>query len=141
MNAIDHFPISITSGRAIVWLAGELDIFTAPRLRTAFAEATDRARTGVIADLSGVSFIDACTLGVLVGAGNRASHLPAGLRLAGVPAHADKLLRITGLLGSLPSAYPPVGPASPVRHTDPAGKSSSPVPRQARPEAQLAASQ
>jgi anti-anti-sigma factor len=102
LDAVDHFP-------------------TTPFVRAAFADAIRRARTGVIADLSEVSFIDACMLGVLVGAGNHASHLPAGLRLAGVPEHVDRLLRLTGLLASLPSAYPPC------------------VPRQARTEAPQAA--
>jgi anti-sigma B factor antagonist len=108
LDTKDHFPTTTASGHVIVSLSGELDILTAPELRAAFASAIGQARTGVIADLSRVSFIDASTLGVLVGAGNRASHLPAGLRLAGVPAHVDRLLRMTGLLGSLPSAYPPV---------------------------------
>jgi anti-sigma B factor antagonist len=139
LDAVGHFPTTITSGYAIVSLSGELDILTAPELRAAFADAIGRVRTGVIADLSRVSFIDACTLGVLVGAGRSASHLPAGLRLAGVPAHVDRLLRITGLRGSLPSAYPPVTPASPVRYTDPAGRNFPCVPRPARTGAPLAA--
>jgi anti-sigma B factor antagonist len=139
LEIADHFPTTIASGHAIVSLSGELDILTAPVLRAAFTDAISRARTGVIADLSGVSFIDACTLGVLVRAGKNASHLPAGLRLAGVPAHVDRLLRITGLLGSLPSVYPPVTPASAVRYTDPAGRNFPCVPRPARTGAPLAA--
>jgi anti-sigma B factor antagonist len=109
-ETVDHyFTTTVSGGRAVVSVAGELDILTAPALRAAFTDAISRAQTGVIADLSLVSFIDASGLGVLAGASGRASHLPAGLRLSGVPEHVDRLLRITGLDSSLPS-----GPARPV---------------------------
>ena len=123
-ETVDHFTTTVSGGRAIVSVAGELDIFTAPALRAAFTDAISRAQTGVIADLSLVSFIDASGLGVLAGASSRASHLPAGLRLSGVPEHVRRLLRITGLDSSLPTgylpaayppaAYPPAGPVRPV---------------------------
>jgi anti-sigma B factor antagonist len=136
-DAVHHFPTTVARGHAIVWLSGELDILAAPALRAALADAIDRAGTGVIADLSRVSFIDASTLGVLVGAGNNAGHLPAGLCLSGVPAHADRLLRITGLLGSLPSVSSPV-PAA--RRADPASLNFPRAPRPAKTGAALATS-
>jgi anti-sigma B factor antagonist len=104
-ETIDQFTTTIVRGRAIVSVSGDIDILTAPALRATFAEAIDRAETGVIADLSLVSFIDACGLGVLAGASGRARHLPAGLRLSGVPEHVHRLLRLTGLDSSLP-AFP-----------------------------------
>lgn len=138
----DHFTTTIVGGRAIVSVSGEVDILTAPALRATFAEAIDRAETGVIADLSLVSFIDACGLGVLAGAGGRARHLPAGLRLSGVPEHVHRLLRLTGLDRSLtgPDSSPPaVKPVGPVRPAVPAGQNFPYVPRPARTGASLTA--
>jgi anti-sigma B factor antagonist len=96
-------PFIIPDGRAIVVLSGELDIAAVPAIRNAFADAIGRTRAGVIADLSGVSFIDASALGALVGAANRARHLPGGLNLTGVPDHMSKLLSIAGLSYRFPA--------------------------------------
>jgi anti-sigma B factor antagonist len=94
--------IAITHGYAVVALSGELDIATLPALRGAFADAIGRTRIGVIVDLSRVSFIDASALGALVGAANRASHLPNGLKLSGISGPVDKLIRVAGLSGRFP---------------------------------------
>lgn len=95
-------------GRAVVVLSGELDIAAVPVLRDAFADAIGRTRTGVIADLSRVSFIDASGLGALADAANRSRHLPGGMNLSGIPGHMSKLLRIAGLADHFPWALPPV---------------------------------
>jgi anti-anti-sigma factor len=64
--------------RATVALEGELDLETAPQFRERLAEAEDGARTVVI-DLRGVTFMDSCGIGELVGANQRAHR--AGRRL------------------------------------------------------------
>jgi len=38
-ETVDHFTTTVSGGRAIVSVAGELDIFTAPALRAAFTDA------------------------------------------------------------------------------------------------------
>lgn len=81
----------------LVALSGEIDVVTAPAMREALAEATRLAVTGLITDLGDVTFMDAAGLGVLAGAGGRARHLPGGLRLAAVPPHVVRLLKLTGL--------------------------------------------
>jgi anti-sigma B factor antagonist len=96
-------PFITPDGRAVVVLSGELDIAAVPAIRDAFADAIGRTRVGVIADLSGVAFIDASALGALVGAANRARHLRGGLNLAGVPDHMSKLLGIVGLSYRFPA--------------------------------------
>jgi anti-sigma B factor antagonist len=109
-------------GRAIVVLAGELDIAAVPLITDAFSDAIGQTRVGVIADLSRVSFIDASGLGALVSSANQAEDLPGGLSLCGIPGHMEKLLRIAGLSDRFLGALPPVTPASPVRYADPAGR-------------------
>jgi anti-sigma B factor antagonist len=110
--------IVMAHGYAIVALSGELDIAALPALHGAFADAIRRTRVGVIVDLSRVSFIDASTLGALVGAANRAGQLPGGLKLSGIPGHVDKLIRIAGLSGR----FPEVTSTSPVRYAAPDGQ-------------------
>jgi anti-anti-sigma factor len=92
-------------GHVVVALSGDLDIVSAATARQALAEATRRAVTGVIADLAGVTFLDAAGLGVLAGAAGRARHLPDGLRLAAVNPNALRLLKLTRLDRHL-AAYP-----------------------------------
>jgi anti-sigma B factor antagonist len=121
----DYFTTTMSYGYAIVAVRGDIDIVAAPILREAFADAIGRAETGVIADLSLVSFIDASGLGVLAGASKRASDLPAGLRLSGVPDRVRRLLRLTGL--------------DTVLRSDLSGQNFPRVPRPARTGASLAA--
>ena len=67
-------------GLASVAVGGEVDLHTAPALKTALAEAIDRGSRHVLVDLSRATFIDSTTLGVLMGAVKRLR--PAGGELA-----------------------------------------------------------
>ena len=80
---------------------GELDIFTAPRLRDALREAAEAERRTVVIDLSGSTFVDSTALGVII-AGVKAL-APVGGRLALVNTNRSigKTLTITGLYCSL----------------------------------------
>jgi anti-sigma B factor antagonist len=109
----------IPDGRAIVVLSGDLDIAAASLISDAFADAAGRTRTGVIGDLSRVSFIDTSGLAALLGASESARHLPGGLSFSGIPGHINRLLGIAGLSDRFPVALPPVTLASPVRYADP----------------------
>jgi anti-anti-sigma factor len=57
--------------RATLLLQGELDLETAPQFRGRMAEAEHGADT-VVVDLRGVTFMDSCGIGELVGANQRA---------------------------------------------------------------------
>jgi anti-anti-sigma factor len=57
--------------RATLALVGELDLETAPQFRERLAEAEHGAGT-VVVDLRGVTFMDSCGIGELVGANQRA---------------------------------------------------------------------
>jgi anti-sigma B factor antagonist len=69
-----EFQVSTTSfgdGVAGVVVLGEADIYTAPELKEALTAAIERGATSVLVDLSGATFIDSTTLGVLMGAVRR----------------------------------------------------------------------
>jgi anti-sigma B factor antagonist len=69
-----EFQVSTTSfgdGVAGVVVLGEADIYTAPELKEALAAAIETGATSVLVDLSGATFIDSTTLGVLMGAVRR----------------------------------------------------------------------
>lgn len=82
---------------ALVTLSGELDVAAAPFLRSTLVEAIRTTSTGVVVDMSEVTFIDAAVLAVLVGAFARARELPQGLHLARTPLRIFWLLHVVGL--------------------------------------------
>ncbi|HEV8565210.1 MAG TPA: STAS domain-containing protein [Actinomycetota bacterium] len=90
--------------RTILRVTGELDLFTAPRLREAVVEATEAGVTNVIVNLDGVSFIDSSGLGVLVACLKRLRERDGSFAVvAGETSSLHKLLALTGLDGFLPT--------------------------------------
>src|SRR5262245_44082883 len=80
-------------GRAVVTVAGELDVATSPQLRDCLA-ATEG---DVVVDLAGVTFIDSTALGVLVGAQKSAHNAGFTLSLSGQSEFVRRLLTVAGL--------------------------------------------
>ena len=77
------FQVSTTDlddGIARVVVLGEADIYTAPDLKEALNAAIEGGARSVLVDLSGATFIDSTTLGVLMGAVRRLR--PAGGEVA-----------------------------------------------------------
>ena len=72
--ASQGFGARITRREGVVWLAmgGELDVFTAPQLRSALSEAAPRNQETLVLDLRGLSFIDSSGLAVILGAHEKA---------------------------------------------------------------------
>ncbi len=69
-----EFQVSTTGiGDSVVRIVviGEADIYTAPELKEALNAAIGAGATSVLVDLSGATFIDSTTLGVLMGAVRR----------------------------------------------------------------------
>ena len=90
-----------------VWIWGEHDVSTADALRRFLCDqtATDDSDTDVVVDVSGVTFIDASTLGVLI----QASHMRSNrsFRLTASPPVVRRLLCCCNLDETLRSASPP----------------------------------
>lgn len=81
----------------VIHVAGEVDVYTSPALKTALLDATSDGCRVVIVDLGMVPFIDSSGLGVLVGALRRLRESEGELRLVSHHETVVKILRITGL--------------------------------------------
>jgi anti-sigma B factor antagonist len=76
---------------------GEVDLYTAPKLKEKFVEMIEGGYPDVVLDLEGVSFIDSSGLGVLVGALRRARERGGAVRVVCTRDSILKIFRITGL--------------------------------------------
>jgi anti-sigma B factor antagonist len=81
----------------IVQVVGEVDVFTAPRLKDRLLQVERDGVHHIAVDLSQVGFIDSIGLGVLIGALRRARAGGGTLVLAGPNARIRRILDITGL--------------------------------------------
>jgi anti-sigma B factor antagonist len=83
-----------------VHVSGEVDMATAPRLRSVLDGLIDGGSTTVVLDCRELSFLDSSGIGVLVAARTRMGD--AGeLVLVSPPANVRKVLEITGVTGHL----------------------------------------
>ena len=94
--------LSVTSeskGEAtVVGVGGDLDVYTAPRLKETLEEAM-AGSSRLVLDLSSVQFIDSTALGVLVGALQHAQSNGCDFRLVMDDPFLLKIFRITGFDG------------------------------------------
>lgn len=81
----------------VVTLVGEVDVYTAPRLKEKLVSAIEGGCSNVVIDMEGVGFIDSSGLGVLVSALRRARERDGSVRLVCTRDNILKILRITGL--------------------------------------------
>lgn len=99
----------VREGTVVVQVNGDLDVYTAPRLRETLAEAVANGGRLVL-DLSEVHFIDSTALGVLVNALQQSQSSGSELRLVVDDPYLLKIFRITGFDG-LFSIFPQVADA------------------------------
>jgi len=78
-------------------LDGEVDVYTAPRLKEELVSIIEGGCGHVIVDLENVAFIDSSGLGVLVGALRRARERDGSVRIVCTRENILKIFRITGL--------------------------------------------
>ena len=87
-----------TSGSwTVVNVQGELDLSTSAALRAAVEEAAGDTAPRVAVDLSGVTFMDSSSLGVLVACLKEVQERGGELRLVGVSGSPAKVIALTGL--------------------------------------------
>lgn len=82
---------------AVVHVAGEVDVYTAPQLRSALDTLIARQRVRLVVDLDEVTFIDSTGLGVLVGRLRLAAHHHGWVRIICSNERTLRAFTITGL--------------------------------------------
>ena len=84
-------------GIEVVDVEGEIDIYTAPRLRELLIELASKGNYQLIVNLDKVGFLDSTGLGVLVGGLKRVRPHDGSLDLVCTQERILKIFRITGL--------------------------------------------
>jgi anti-sigma B factor antagonist len=87
----------VEGDEGLVSVTGELDLTTAPRVRTALMEAIGAGGKDLVVNLVGVTFLDSTALGVLVAGLKRAREAGGDLRLVATSSHILRMLAITRL--------------------------------------------
>ena len=86
-----------TDGIEVIDVQGEIDIYTAPRLRELLIDLVSQGSYQLIVNLDEVGFLDSTGLGVLVGSLRRVRAHDGSLDLVCTQQRILKILKITGL--------------------------------------------
>jgi anti-sigma B factor antagonist len=89
--------VSEVNGVSVLAVKGEVDVYTAPRLRERLVELAGEGKYRVVVDLEGVEFLDSTGLGVLVGGLKRLRSHDGDLLLVCTQSRILKVFEITGL--------------------------------------------
>lgn len=88
--------------RTIVAVGGEIDVYTAPKLREQLIDLVSNGNYHLVVDMEGVEFLDSTGLGVLVGGLKRVRAHDGSLHLVCTQERILKIFRITGLTKVFP---------------------------------------
>ena len=89
-------------GKTIVAVGGEIDVYTAPKLRDKITELVAAGVYDLVIDMEKVEFLDSTGLGVLVGGLKRVRAHDGSLELVCTQERILKIFRITGLTKVFP---------------------------------------
>lgn len=81
----------------IIEVGGEVDVYTAPKLREAIVTAVEAGHTKLVIDVQRVDFLDSTGLGVLVGALKKVRADGGSLDIVCTQERILKIFQITGL--------------------------------------------
>ena len=84
-------------GRTVVAVGGEIDVYTAPKLRDTITELVAAGTYRIVVDMEAVEFLDSTGLGVLVGGLKKVRAHDGSLELVCSQERLLKIFRITGL--------------------------------------------
>jgi len=87
----------VGDARHVIALTGEVDLYTAPELKTQMLEVIANGAMDVVVDFSNTTFIDSTTLGVLVGGVKRLREKGGRLSIVCSDRNITKIFEITGL--------------------------------------------
>jgi anti-sigma B factor antagonist len=91
-------PITVGGDCAVLRVAGEVDVYSAPRLRERVVQLLADDVRHVVADLREVDFLDSTGLGALVGSLKRLREQDGSLKLVTGPERVAQVFRLTGLV-------------------------------------------
>ena len=96
-----HVDLTLTTreadGKTIVAVGGEIDVYTAPKLRDKITELVGAGSYHLVVDMQQVEFLDSTGLGVLVGGLKKVRAHDGSLQLVCNQDRLLKIFRITGL--------------------------------------------
>ena len=96
-GAVLALRVASSQGRSTVEMAGELDSYSAPRLRRCLRQRTDAGDRTIVLDFRGIEFIDSAGVGVLIGAVKSLHQRRGELIVTSPRPQAAKLFEMTGL--------------------------------------------
>ena len=82
-------------GTCVVALTGEVDLYTAPELKSELLRLVTEGPNRIVVDLSGATFVDSTTLGVLLGAVKRLRLIGGELVIVCADLNIRRILSIT----------------------------------------------
>src|SRR5918992_2831631 len=94
--------VRTVDSHSVVDVKGEIDVYTAPKLREKLIELVSEGSHNVVVNLEGVDFLDSTGLGVLVGALKRVKAHDGSLSLVCTQDKILKIFKITGLTKVFP---------------------------------------
>jgi anti-sigma B factor antagonist len=83
--------------KTLVKVSGEIDVYTAPKLREELSGLADEPNQTLIVDLKDVTYIDSTGLGVFVGLFKKLTNNNGELKLVDLSERLLRLFEITGL--------------------------------------------
>jgi len=88
---------SDTPGSTVIAVSGEIDVYTAPKLREKLINLVEEGSYHLIIDMEAVEFLDSTGLGVLVGGLKRVRAHDGWIDLVCTQGRILRIFRITGL--------------------------------------------
>ncbi|MFJ6000453.1 STAS domain-containing protein [Streptomyces sp. NPDC092370] len=89
-------------GIAIATIVGDVDVHTAPTLRSGALEIIQQGHPRLVLDLAPVGFCDSAGLSAIIGIWHAAQEAGGSLSLAAVPNRLMRMLSMTGVDSLLP---------------------------------------
>jgi len=85
------------AGTPVIDVSGEIDVYSAPELKSAINKAIDSGAANLIVDLADVGYMDSSGFGILLGATKRLRPKGGRINLVGCGEGIERMLRITGM--------------------------------------------
>lgn len=89
--------LSVEGSQSILSLSGEIDAYTAPKLKESLNPLTEQQGQEVIVDLENVNYMDSTGLGVFISALKSTKENDSKMKLVNIQDRVLRLFQITGL--------------------------------------------